>query len=337
MTGHKREVAGTGTPPWKSPVALSVLLHCSIIGIALAGWSWSSPHHEPPPRSISARLITQNQPTPSAIVEPEDQPDLDKLRREKEEQLKAEKLRQEQARKKAEQKAKQEAERKAREAEKKAKEAERKRQLALEQKKKQEEARKAEALRKKAEAERKERERRKAEEEKKRQAEEAKRRQQETERKKQEAEAKAAAERKRQEAERRLREQQLQALAEEARRAEAAKAQQQAQAAAAKAREAQMLTESEKYQLLIRERLSQAWYPPPSATEEMTARLQITLLPTGELAGAKLVRSSGNMAFDNSALSAVRSLNRYPVPDERDTFERYFRQFTIEFNPRRLR
>ena len=330
MTGHKREVTGTGTPPWKSPVALSVVLHCSIIGIALAGWSWSSPQHEPPPRSISARLITQAPPKPSPVVEPTAQPDPDKLRREKEEQLKAEKLRQEQARKQAEQKAKQEAEKKARDAE-------RKRQLALEKKKKQEEAQKAEALRKKAEAERKAQERKKAEEEKKRQAEEARKRQQEAQRKKQEAEAKAAAERKRQEAERRLREQQLQALAEEARRAEAARAQQQAQAAAAQAREAQMLTESEKYQIMIRERLSQAWYPPSSATEEMTARLQITLLPTGELAGVKLVRSSGNTAFDNSALSAVRSLNRYPVPDERDTFERYFRQFTIEFNPRRLR
>ena len=69
----------------------------------------------------------------------------------------------------------------------------------------------------------------------------------------------------------------------------------------------------------------------------MTARLQITLLPTGELASVKLVNSSGNTAFDNSALGAVRSLSRYPVPDNRDTFERYFRQFTIEFNPERLR
>lgn len=88
---------------------------------------------------------------------------------------------------------------------------------------------------------------------------------------------------------------------------------------------------------MIRERLSAAWYPPSSATEEMTARLQITLLPTGELADVRLVSGSGNAAFDNSALSAVRSLNRYPVPDDRETFERYFRQFTIEFNPRRLR
>lgn len=98
-----------------------------------------------------------------------------------------------------------------------------------------------------------------------------------------------------------------------------------------------MQSESDKYQALIRERLKQAWYPPSSANENMTARLQITLLPTGELASVKLVGSSGNTAFDNSALSAVRSLNRYPIPDNRDTFERYFRQFMIEFNPQRLR
>ena len=54
-------------------------------------------------------------------------------------------------------------------------------------------------------------------------------------------------------------------------------------------------------------------------------------------AGVRLVSSSGNTAFDNSALGAVRSLSRYPIPNDRDTFERYFRQFTIEFNPRRLR
>ena len=98
-----------------------------------------------------------------------------------------------------------------------------------------------------------------------------------------------------------------------------------------------MLSDSEKYQALIRDRLTQVWYPPSSATENMVARLQITLLPTGELANVRLVSSSGNTAFDNSALGAARSLNRYPVPDDRDTFERYFRQFTIEFNPQRLR
>ncbi|MEP3561439.1 MAG: cell envelope integrity protein TolA, partial [Marinobacter sp.] len=191
--------------------------------------------------------------------------------------------------------------------------------------------------RQKAEQERKRKEeaKRKAEEEKKRQEEQ--RRKEEAERKRKEEQARKEAERKRKEAERRLREQQLNALAEEAEKARESEARRQREAAAARAREAQMLTDSEKYQALIRDRLAQAWYPPASATENMVARLQITLLPTGELQGVTLVSSSGNTAFDNSALSAVRSLNRYPVPGDRDTFERYFRQFTIEFNPKRLR
>ncbi|HCW91425.1 MAG TPA: cell envelope integrity protein TolA, partial [Marinobacter sp.] len=104
-----------------------------------------------------------------------------------------------------------------------------------------------------------------------------------------------------------------------------------------RAREARMASESEKYQALIRERLSREWYPPPSATEDMTTRLRITLLPTGELSQVDLLESSGNSAFDNSARRAVQSLQRYPVPDDRDTFETYFRRFTIEFNPRTLR
>ncbi|WP_431190849.1 cell envelope integrity protein TolA [Marinobacter alexandrii] len=342
--GHEREVTSTGVPPWKSPVALSLILHLVIAGVALAGWTWSSPEHEPPPRSISARLVTQQQPEPSPIETLDDQPDRDEERRleeqkrkaEQEQKRKAEQERKEEARKLAEQKAREEAERKAQEQEQ-----ERKRQLA--EKRKREEAAKAkEAARQKAEAEAKERERQKAEAEKKRKEEqrkaeaEAEQKRKEEQRKREE-EARKEAERKRQEAERRLKEKQLEALAEEASEAKQAEARRQAQAAAAKAREAQMLTESEKYQALIRERLSQAWYPPSSATEEMTARLQITLLPTGELAGVKLVSSSGNTAFDNSALSAVRSLSRYPIPDKRDTFERYFRQFTIEFNPRRLK
>lgn len=338
MTGHEREVTSTGVPPWKSPIALSVVLHLIIIGIAVAGWSWTSADHEPPPRSISARLISP-QPKASPVVEKNDQPDHEEQRKAEQKKLKAEAERKEQARKQAEEKARKEAERKAREQEQKRKQAEKTKQEA------QAKAKAKEAARLKAEAEEKARQRKKAEAEKKKQA-EAKRKAEEEKRriaeqkKREEAERlkqKEAAERKRQEAERRLREQQLKALAEQAKQAEDAAAREQAQAAAAKAREAEMMTEAEKYQALIRERLSDKWFPPSSATEEMTARLQITLLPTGELAGVKLISGSGNTAFDNSALSAVRSLNRYPIPDEQDTFERYFRQFTIEFNPRTLK
>ncbi|MDY6816525.1 MAG: protein TolA, partial [Pseudomonadota bacterium] len=114
MTNRDHRVISTGTPPWKSPVALSVFLHLLIVVVALAGWSWTGPVDEPPPRSISARLISQQQPEPGPVMEPDDRPDRDQQRRAEEEERKkaeagAERRRQEEeARRIAEQKAREE-------------------------------------------------------------------------------------------------------------------------------------------------------------------------------------------------------------------------------------
>ena len=96
MRDHERDVTTTGMAPWKSPVALSVTLHALILGIALAGWSWTSTDHEPPPRSISARLITQQEPEPSPVVEPDDQQKRDEERRAEEQRRREEAERQRQ-------------------------------------------------------------------------------------------------------------------------------------------------------------------------------------------------------------------------------------------------
>ncbi|MEP1583260.1 MAG: protein TolA, partial [Marinobacter sp.] len=90
MRGHERDVTNTGQPPWKSPVALSILLHGLILGVALAGWTWTDPSEDPPPPSISARLITPNEPEPSPVTEPVDEPDRDEERRQEEERKRKE-------------------------------------------------------------------------------------------------------------------------------------------------------------------------------------------------------------------------------------------------------
>ena len=288
MNGRERGQNDAGTPAWKSPVAFSVSLHLLILVIAISGWSWSSSNYEPPPRSISARLIS-SEPRPAPAVTEVDQPD------EAEQRLVEDRKLLEQQREAEQQVQRQEAERKAEE------------QKQLEEQRKEEQRKKVEA------------ERQKREQQVQEQAEQTR----------------VEDERKRQEAERRLREQNLKALAQQATDAEADLARESQQAAAARAQEAQMLTDSAKYQELIRARVTEVWYYPSSTTEGMKVQLQLSLLPTGELTGVTLVRGSGNMAFDNSALSAVRSLNRYPVPPDRNTFERYFRRFTIEFTPSR--
>ncbi|MDX1754850.1 MAG: cell envelope integrity protein TolA [Marinobacter sp.] len=329
MKGHERDYTSTGQPPWKSPLAFSLLLHGALILVALVGWHWTTPSEELPPRSIAATLVVQQPQAPQPEAVP--QPDPEDVRRRQEEQRR-------------------EAERKAAEAERQRAEAERQRReqerQAAAERERQRQAQAREAARLKAEAEARELARQKAEEEERRQQEEA--RAAEAERRRREAEERArrereeqerqAAEERRREQERQLREQQLKALAEQAdREREQARRRQAEAAAAARAHEQQMLSDRDKYHLLIKQRLNQAWYRPPSATEGMVARLRITLLPNGELASVQLIQGSGNTAFDNSALSAVRSISRYPLPDDRDTFERYFRQFTIEFTPQELR
>lgn len=48
---------------------------------------------------------------------------------------------------------------------------------------------------------------------------------------------------------------------------------------------------------------------------------------------AKIARSSGNRAFDQSALNAANTVKKYAVPADSVIFNRHFRNFTIRFKP----
>ncbi len=334
---HDRHIGDKAQAPWKSPVVLSVFLHGLIVVVTLAGWTLTQPDNQAPPPSISARLVTQAEPEPSPVVDVVDEPDREQERQQAQEE---ERRRQQEAERRRQEEERAEEARRIQQQ----KEDERQQQAEAEQEREQQRLKAQQAAKEKAEAEAKELARQKAEEEQRRQeaarkaAEEARRaeeqrRKQEAERKAREEQARREAERKREERERQLRESQLEALADEAAQQRQAEERRRKEAAAAKARQAQMLTESQKYRALIRDRLMNVWYPPASATSAMSTTLQITLLPTGELASVSVLSGSGNTAFDNSALSAARSVGRYPVPDDQQVFDQYFRRFPIEFNP----
>ena len=84
----------------------------------------------------------------------------------------------------------------------------------------------------------------------------------------------------------------------------------------------------------------EAWSRPPSARNDMQARLQVDLTPSGDLLGVHVLDGSGNLAFDRSAETAVRraarTLGRFPVPSELSVFEAHFRHFTLLFKPEDL-
>ena len=85
---------------------------------------------------------------------------------------------------------------------------------------------------------------------------------------------------------------------------------------------------------LIRDQVIMNWKQPSSTKKGMTVEILITLVPTGEIIQVNLTKSSGNQAFDNSALNAVQKVSKFENLDMgRKLFDNHFRKFTLVFNP----
>ncbi|MCE2436711.1 MAG: TonB family protein [Pseudomonadales bacterium] len=90
------------------------------------------------------------------------------------------------------------------------------------------------------------------------------------------------------------------------------------------------------YQNLIYSQIVANWSRPPSARNFMSATLQVELFPNGDLNVVTLLESSGDTAFDRSALQAVRKVSRFKVPEDTTLFEGRFRKFRLVFRPEDL-
>ena len=90
---------------------------------------------------------------------------------------------------------------------------------------------------------------------------------------------------------------------------------------------------------LIQQTVINYWSRPPSARNGMEALLSIQLIPTGEVVSVSLLKSSGNTAFDRSAINAVEKAGSFPelqqLPNRE--FEKTFRRFRLLFRPEDLR
>ena len=89
----------------------------------------------------------------------------------------------------------------------------------------------------------------------------------------------------------------------------------------------------------IRGAVINKWTRPPSARNGMVSVLSIQLVPTGEVVGVGVLQSSGDSAFDRSAMTAVERVARFPEVTQLDAseFERNFRRFQLIFKPEDLR
>lgn len=89
---------------------------------------------------------------------------------------------------------------------------------------------------------------------------------------------------------------------------------------------------------LIVELVSRNWSRPESARRGMLVELMVDFLPDGTISQVSLVRSSGNAAFDNSAIAAVRNVVRVRELQslDRATYERLYRKRKMAFRPEDL-
>lgn len=328
---------------YSSPLLKAVGLHLLVAILLFASFS-SAPEFEPARPIVQATLVQLDSMSPSTT--PTDQKiageaqqsrspraDEEALEKQREQQQAAEAARAAQAEQARQAEA--EAQRKAAEAERQAEaEAEQKAAAAAAERRQAEEARKA------AEAQ-VARERAAAEAERKKAEEEARRKEQEEARRKaaEEAERKAA-----QEAERR-REQER--VAREQREREAAKA----------SALNELLGEETEYQQaqadrigdqvaasfddVIRRYVSQQWRRPPTARNGMVVEVRLSMLPTGQITDAVVIRSSGDPGFDQSAVQAVKNVGRIPEMQQLSSenpaeFNRLYRQRNLRFRPEDL-
>lgn len=199
--------------------------------------------------------------------------------------------------------------------------------------KKQAEAKKAEAAKQAAIA------KKKAEDEKKKAAEEAKKKAYEAQKKKaEEAKKKAEEAKKKAEADKKRK------AAEAARKAaEEKKAQALAELLSDTTERQQAMADevgdqvAGNYDDLIRQLVSQNWSRPPSARNGMSVVVQINMLPDGTITNAAVARSSGDGAFDSSAVTAVRNVGRIPeMSGMSPTDFNAYRSFKMTFTPEDL-
>ena len=93
------------------------------------------------------------------------------------------------------------------------------------------------------------------------------------------------------------------------------------------------------YSAYIIERIEANWNRPPSARRGMESKLLIRLVPTGQVISVKLLKTSGNIAFDRSAEQAVYKVGSFDKLQQLDiqTFEKNFRKLQLVFKPNDLR
>jgi len=125
----------------------------------------------------------------------------------------------------------------------------------------------------------------------------------------------------------------------QAEREQAERLRQEEQAAseqAARARQAELAAAQGKivdeYQAKIRAKIRKNIVEPPGVSQDARAEFLVTLLPGGAVLPPRLIKSSGNTAYDSAVERAILKSDPLPLPPDVKLFNR-FRELALVFKP----
>ena len=87
--------------------------------------------------------------------------------------------------------------------------------------------------------------------------------------------------------------------------------------------------------IVLGNRLSSSWYKPAGEIEGLSTLIQLKMTRNGKVASARIAKSSGNSIFDNSALSAVKSIGTIEEVGQLSDadFKKAYESRPIQFTP----
>jgi len=87
-----------------------------------------------------------------------------------------------------------------------------------------------------------------------------------------------------------------------------------------------------RYIVAIQQKVRRNWICAPGTPDGLSCVVSVSLIPGGDVADAKIVKSSENPDFDRSAVAAVYRAAPLPMPSDPDAMNQ-MRNFNFEFTP----
>ncbi|MDH5571111.1 MAG: cell envelope integrity protein TolA, partial [Gammaproteobacteria bacterium] len=95
-------------------------------------------------------------------------------------------------------------------------------------------------------------------------------------------------------------------------------------------------SEIKRFQGLIKREVTRRWIVPNLNVKNLSCDVKVRIIPSGDVIDVKIIKSSGNQAFDRSVEAAVYKAAPLPVPTVESGLFEEFREVIFSFDPKNV-